>query len=83
MTMAFDTINREHLYKLLSNFLDPDGLDIMNILLNDVTLQVINNGARGQILQQLLEFLNETVSVEFFLHCTFQLLCQRNTNSYT
>ena len=40
MTKAFDTINREHLYKLLSDILDPDELNIMNILLKDVTLQV-------------------------------------------
>ena len=43
MTKAFDNINREHLYKLLSDILDPDELNIMNILLKDVTLQVINN----------------------------------------
>ena len=43
MTKAFDIINREHLYKLLSDILDPDELNIMNILLNDVTLQVKNN----------------------------------------
>ena len=48
MTMAFDTTNREHLYKLLSDILDPDELNIMNILLKDVTLQVKNNIAKGQ-----------------------------------
>ena len=48
MTKAFDTINREHLYKLLSDILDPDELNIMNILLKDVTLQVKNNIAKGQ-----------------------------------
>ena len=52
MTKAFDTINREHLYKLLSDILDPDELNIMNILLKDVTLQVENNKAKGQTLQQ-------------------------------
>ena len=54
MTKAFDTtdinidINREHLYKLLSDILDPDELIIMNILLKDVTLQVKNNITKGQ-----------------------------------
>ena len=48
MTNAFETINREHLHKLLSDILDPDELSIMNILLNDVTLQVKNNKAKGQ-----------------------------------
>ena len=48
MTKAFDTINREHLYKLLSDMLDPDELNIMNILLKDVTLQVKNNITKGQ-----------------------------------
>ena len=48
MTKAFDTINREHLHKLLSDILDPDELDIMNILLKDVTLQVKNNKTKGQ-----------------------------------
>ena len=40
MTKAFDTINMEHLHKLLSDILDPDELKIMNIILKDVTLQV-------------------------------------------
>ena len=40
MTKAFDTINIEHLYELLSDILDPDELSIMNILMKDVTLQV-------------------------------------------
>ena len=48
MTKAFDTINREHLYILLSDILDLDELDIMNILLIDVTLQVKSNKTRGQ-----------------------------------
>ena len=48
MTKAFDSINREHLYKPLSDILDPDELNIMNILLKDVTLQVKNNIAKGQ-----------------------------------
>ena len=48
MTKAFDTISREHLYKLLSDILDPHVLNIMNILLKDVTLQVINNKTKGQ-----------------------------------
>ena len=47
MTKAFDTINRQHLYKLLSDVLDPDVLNIMNILLKDVTLQVKNNMTKG------------------------------------
>ena len=53
MTKTFYTINREHLYKLLSDMLDPDELNIMNILLKDVTLQVKNNITKGQLLQQL------------------------------
>ena len=48
MTKAFETINREHLYKLLSDILDPDELSIMNIILKDVTLQVKNNKTKGQ-----------------------------------
>ena len=39
---------REHLYRLLSDILDPDELNIMNILLKDVTLQVKNNITKGQ-----------------------------------
>ena len=48
MTKAFDTINREHLYRLLTHILDPDELSIMNILLKDVTLEVKNNMTKGQ-----------------------------------
>ena len=49
MTKAFDNINREHLYRHLSNILDPNIIiNIMNILLKDVTLQVKNNIAKGQ-----------------------------------
>ena len=48
MTKAFDTINREHLHRLLSDILDPDEPNIMNILLKDVTLQVKNNETKGQ-----------------------------------
>ena len=48
MTKEFDTINREHLDKLLSDILDPDELSIMNILLKDVKLQVKNNKTKGQ-----------------------------------
>ena len=48
MTKAFDTINREHLYKLFSDILDPDELKSMNILLKDVTLQVKSNKTKGQ-----------------------------------
>ena len=44
---AFETINREHLHKLLSDILDQDELN-MNILLKDVTLQVKNNKTKGQ-----------------------------------
>ena len=39
MTKAFDTMTREYLHRLLSDILDPDELNIMNILLTDVTLQ--------------------------------------------
>ena len=48
MTKAFDTINREHLHRLLSYILDVDEISIMNILLKDVTLQVRNNKTKGQ-----------------------------------
>ena len=48
MIKAFDTINREHLYRLLSDILDPDELNIINILLKDVTLQVKINITKGQ-----------------------------------
>ena len=48
MTNAFDTINREHLYKLLSDILNPDELNIMNIILKDVTLQANNNKTKGK-----------------------------------
>ena len=48
MTKSFDTINREHLHILLSDILDPDELNIMNILLKDVTQQVKNNVSKGQ-----------------------------------
>ena len=48
MTKAFDTINREYLHKLLSDILDPDELNIMNILLKDVILQVRSNKTKGQ-----------------------------------
>ena len=47
MTKAFDTINCEHLCRLLSEFLDLVELSIMNILPNDVTLRV-NNKTKGQ-----------------------------------
>ena len=50
MTKAFDTIKREDLCKLLSDILDPDELNNMNILLRDVMLQVENKGT--QLLQQ-------------------------------
>ena len=52
VTKAFNTINREHLYKLLSHFLDPDELN-MNILMKDVTLQVKNNKTKEQIITTL------------------------------
>ena len=39
MTKAIDTMTREYLHRLLSDILDPDELNIMNILLTDVTLQ--------------------------------------------
>ena len=48
MAWAFDTIGGEHLYELLSDVLDPDELNIMSILLRDVTLQVKNNITKGQ-----------------------------------
>ena len=48
MTKAFDTINREHLYQLSSDILEPDELNIMNILMKDVILQVKKNITKGQ-----------------------------------
>ena len=77
ITNAFDTINREHLCELLSDILDPDELSIMNILLKDMTLQVKNNKTNDKLLQQLLEFHKGTVSVQFSLHCTFQIHYQQ------
>ena len=48
MTKAVDSIDREHLYNLLSDILDPDHLKVTNVLLKDMTLQVINNKTKGQ-----------------------------------
>ena len=48
MTKALDTINREHLHGPLSDILHSYELNIMNILLKDVTLQVRNNKTKGQ-----------------------------------
>ena len=48
MTKAFDAINREHLRRLLSDILDPDEVNIVNILLKGVKLQVKNNKTKGQ-----------------------------------
>ena len=54
MTKALDTINREHLYGLLSGILDPGELSIMHILLKDVTPQVEKTiKQRDKLLQQL------------------------------
>ena len=39
----FDTINREHSYKMLKKFLDPDELKITSILMKYVTLHIKNN----------------------------------------
>ena len=49
----------------------------MNILLKDVTLQVKTIKEKDKLLRQLLEFHKETVSVQFFLHCTFQIHYQQ------
>ena len=57
MTKAFDTINREHLNKLLSDILDPDELNIINILPKDATLQVKNNKTIGQTLTTTLRII--------------------------
>ena len=46
MTKTFDIINRENLCRLLSESIDPDALNIMNILLRDVILQVKNIKAK-------------------------------------
>ena len=54
MTNAFDTIDREHLYKLLSDVLVPDELNIMSILLIDETQQVRNNKTKGQTVTKTL-----------------------------
>ena len=48
MTKALNNINTGHLYKRLSDILHPDELKIMNILMNDVTLQVKNIKAKRQ-----------------------------------
>ena len=79
MTKAFDTFNREHLDKLLSDILDPDELNIMNILLKDETLQVKNNKQRDNFwnctrrLSQCNSFY--TVSLKYII--------SKNTNSST
>ena len=54
MTRAFYTINREHLHGLLSDILDPDELNIMNIRLKDVTLQVRHNKTKGPAITTIL-----------------------------
>ena len=48
MTKAFDTINRERFHRPLPDILDPDELDIMTILLKDVTLRAKNYETKGQ-----------------------------------
>ena len=63
ITKAFDAINREHLYKLLSDIHDPYELNIMNILLKDVTLQVKNNKTKGQTF---------TTTLGEKLHCIYK-----------
>ena len=77
MTKAFDTINREHLYKLLSDILDPDELNIMNILLKDVTLQVKNNITKGQTFTTTLGIPQGDCLSAILLHCTFQIHYQQ------
>ena len=47
-TQILSVDNREYLHRLLLDILDPDKLSIMNILLKDVTMQVINNKTKGQ-----------------------------------
>ena len=77
MAEAFDTINRQHLYNFLSDILDPDESNIMNILLKDVTLQVKNNKTKGQTFTTTLGIPQEDSLSENFLHCTFQIHYQQ------
>ena len=82
MTNAFDTINREHLYKFLSDILVPDELNIMSILLKDVTLQVKNNKTKGQTYKNF--FINSTGRLSqcnSFYTIPFKYIISKNTNS--
>ena len=82
MTKAFDTINREHLYKLLSDILDTDKLNIMNILLKYVTLQV-----KKQYDKRTNFYNNFGISTRRLSQCNpfytvpFKYIISKNTNS--
>ena len=78
MTKAFDTINKEHLHKLLSDVLDPDELSIMNILLKDVTLQV--KIQKDNVLQQL-GIPQGDYQCNSFYTVPFRFIINKNTNS--
>ena len=80
MKKAFDSIKREHLHRLLSDILDPDELNIMNIVLKDVTLQVKQ---MDNLLQQLKEFHKKNVSEQFFYIVHFKYFISKNINSST
>ena len=77
MTKAFGTINREHLYRLLSDILDPDELEIMNILLKDVSLQVKNNKTKGPTFSTTLGIPQGDCLSAIIFTFTFQILYQQ------
>ena len=80
MTKAFDTINREHLYKFLSDILHPDELNIMNIILKDVTLQVKNK--RTNFHNNLRNSTRRLSQCNLFYTVPFKYIIGKNTNSY-
>ena len=82
MTKAFDTINREHLYRLMSDILDPDELNIMNILLKEVTLQVKNNMTKGQSFTTTLGIPHEDCLFLFTLYLSNTLSAKIPTYLY-
>ena len=85
MIKAIETINREHLYKLLSDILDPDELNIMNILLKDVTLQVKNNITKGQTFKTTLGIPQGDClsAILFTLYLSNTLLAKIPTHQYS
>ena len=82
MTKAFGTINREHLYKFLSDILDPDELNIMNILLKDVTLQVKKQyNKRTNFYNNSWNSTRRLSQCNSFYTVPFKCIISKNTNS--